>query len=65
MVHIMNYRLIIYTICIFISAFGVSGININQFIRQNRVWEARVLCIVLSIVLGYALGNFVIEFLNL
>ena len=61
----MNYSLIIYTVCIFIAAYGVSGLNINGLIRQGKVWEARVLCIILSIVLGYGLANFIIDFLNL
>ena len=61
----MQYKLLLYVFFTFVAAFGISGLNINQFIRKNRVWEARVLCMVLSFSLGYLLTNFVIDFLNL
>ena len=60
----MNYKLILYIIFTFISAYGISGLNINQFIRKNKVWEARVLVMVLSFSLGYLLTNFALAFLN-
>lgn len=60
----MNYKLILYVVFTFISAYGISGLNINQFIRKNKIWEARVLVMVLSFALGYLLTNFVLEFLN-
>ncbi len=61
----MNYKLILYIVFSFTAAFGLSSINFNNVIKNNKVIEARVLVLVLSIALGYLITNFVIDFLNL
>ncbi|MEG0794636.1 MAG: DUF1146 family protein [Bacilli bacterium] len=60
----MNYKLILYIVFTFVSAFGLSGINYSNIIKPNKVWEAKTLAMVLSFVLGYLLTNFVLDFLN-
>ena len=46
-----------------LSAFALSGINFEKIIRKNRIWETRVLVLILSLILGYLLTQFVSEFL--
>lgn len=58
----MSYKIFIYILAVFLSAFALSGINFDGFIKKNRVWEARILFILLSLALGYLVGSFVIEF---
>lgn len=62
MVNIMSYKTFIYFISIIITTFAVSGINFDGFIKKNKVWEARFLAVILSIVLGYLIGSFIIDF---
>ena len=64
MVHIMDYKIYIYVICIFVSAFAISGINFNGVFRKNTVIEARVLVLLLSLALGYLVGSLVISFIS-
>lgn len=64
MVHIMDYKIYVYVISIFISAFAISGINFNNVFRKNKVIEARVLILLLSLALGYLVGSLVISFIN-
>ena len=59
------FKTALYIICTFIAAFAVSGINFNGILKKNKVIEARVLVIVLSVVLGYLLTNFIMDFVNL
>ena len=59
----MDYKIYIYVVCIFLSAFAISGINFNNFFRKNRVIEARVLVLLLSLALGYLVGSLVISFI--
>ena len=46
-----------------LSAFALSGINFEKIIRKNRIWETRILVLLLSLVMGYLVTNFVLEFL--
>ena len=62
MVNMINYKVFIYMISAIISAYALSGVNFDVFIRKNRVWEARILAVLLSIALGYLIGSFVIDF---
>ena len=60
----MDYRVILYIIFSFISAYALSAVNFNGIIKKGKVIETRVLTILLSLALGYLLTNFVIEFVN-
>ena len=60
----MDYKIYIYVICVFISAYALSGINFNNVFRKNRVVEAKLLVLLLSLALGYLVGSLVISFVN-
>ena len=60
----MDYKVILYIIFSFISAYALSTVNFNGIIKKGKVIETRVLTILLSLALGYLLTNFVIEFVN-
>lgn len=62
--NIMNYKLLVYVFTIMLCIFSLSGINFEKFIKSNRVWETRILVVVLSLVLAYLLTNFIFEFLS-
>lgn len=54
-----------YIICSFISAFAISGINFNGLFKKDKIIEARVFVIIISLVLGYLLANFILDFINI
>ncbi len=58
------YKVLIYTFSVLISVFALSGVNFNNVFKKNYKNEAKVLIFILSISLGYLLGSFIIEFLN-
>ncbi len=60
----MSYKAYIYVISVLLSAYALSGINFNNFIKKNKALEARALVIVLSLSLGYLITNFITDFLN-
>ncbi|MBD9075290.1 DUF1146 domain-containing protein [bacterium] len=62
MENIMNYKVYLYVFFTMLSAFALSGVNFNKFLKKDRYFEARILAIILSMVLGYLLTNFVCEF---
>ena len=65
MVNIMNYKIYLYAIFLFMSIYMLSGINFEKFMRKNKVIEARLLIMTLGFIFSYLLTNFVIDFLNL
>lgn len=54
----------IYIISVLLSAFVISGINFNNFFKKNHIIEARFFILIISLIMGYLLGSFLIEFLN-
>ena len=58
----MNYKVYLYVFFTMLSAFALSDINFNKFLKKDRYFEARILAIILSIVLWYLLTNFVCKF---
>lgn len=63
MVYIMDYKIYLYFICTLFSAFALSGINFEKVIKKNKIWEVRILVLLLSLALGYLVANFIIEFI--
>lgn len=59
------YKTLIYIFCVLISVFVLSGINFNNFFKKNHVVEARIFIIIISFIMGYLLGSFIIEFLTI
>ncbi len=59
----MDYKIYLYIFFSMLSAFALSGINFEKIIRKNRIWETRILVLLLSLVMGYLVTNFVLEFL--
>lgn len=61
----MNYKLLVYVFNIMLCIFSLSGINFEKFIKRERIWETRVLVVVLALVLAYLLTNFIFDFLSI
>ena len=59
----MNYKAYIYVISVLLSAYALSSVNYDGFIKKNKAIEARVLVILLSIALGYLITNFITDFI--
>lgn len=61
----MNYKIFIYALFLFLSIFIFSGVNFNLIMKKDKIMEARLLVMSLSMALSYLLTNFVFDFLNL
>ena len=59
----MNYKIYLYIFFSMLAAFALSGIKYEKFIKKNRVWETRILVLLLSLTIGYLVTNFILEFL--
>ena len=59
------FNAFIYIICILTSVFALSGINFNNFFKKDRVWEARVFIVLISLALGYLVGSLIIALIDI
>ena len=59
----MQIKTYLYVVSVLVSAYALSGINYDGFIKKNKAIEARVLVILLSIALGYLITNFISDFI--
>ncbi len=59
----MDYSIYLYIFFSMLSAFALSGINYEKIIRKNRIWETRILVLLLSLIFGYLITKFVLEFI--
>ncbi|EKM3849171.1 DUF1146 domain-containing protein [Listeria monocytogenes] len=48
---------------IVITFWALQAINYEKFIKKNHVTQARLLFVIISIVLGYTLSNFFLDYL--
>lgn len=60
----MNYKVFIYLLMAILSAYGISGINFDGFIRKRHVLEARILAFLLVLGLSYISGSFLISIIE-
>ena len=60
----MNYKVYLYVIFTMLSAFALSGINFDKFIKKNKALEARIIVMLLSFIMGYLVTNFIADFLG-
>ena len=60
----MDYKVYIYVVFVLLSAFALSAINFEKFIKKNKILETRILLMILSFISGYLLTNFLVDFLE-
>jgi uncharacterized integral membrane protein (TIGR02327 family) len=60
----MNYKAYIYVLSVLLTAYTLSGLNFDKFIKKNKVLEARLLVLILSMSIGYLVTNFITDFIE-
>ena len=55
-------KTIIYIVSVILSCFVMTGINFNNFFKKNHIWEARIFVVIMSLIMGYLLAEFIINF---
>lgn len=58
-------KLIVYVISIVMSMYGLSCFHYENFILKGKIRAFYMLYIILSLVLGYLLGSFILEFMTI
>ncbi|NLL01972.1 MAG: DUF1146 domain-containing protein [Mollicutes bacterium] len=58
------YKAAIYIISVLTSVYALSSVNFNNFFKKNREKEAKILVLLLALALGYLVGSFIIDFIE-
>jgi uncharacterized integral membrane protein (TIGR02327 family) len=58
----MTIKAILYIISVPCSLYAIQSINFDKFLKQNRVVQARILVLILSLGLSYLAVNFIYDF---
>ncbi len=58
-------KFFVYALSLIISTFAVSGINFNNIIKRNHIWEARILSMVIILALTYLVANLIFDITNI
>ena len=65
MVNIMNYKVLIYVLMLFVSIFALSGINFMGFFKIKHELEAKIFVMLASFGLAYVSAEFFIKLIEL
>lgn len=60
-----NYKIFIYIVVTLATAFALSGINFNNLFKKERIVEAKIFIILITLSLSYLATNFIINFLEI
>ena len=55
-------KVFIYILSICISMYALNCINFEKYLKKGKVTEFHVLYIILSLILGYLLASFILDF---
>ncbi|AYV68372.1 DUF1146 domain-containing protein [Niallia circulans] len=55
--------ILIHIVFIALSWWALQSLNFEKFLRKNRVFQARVLYVLLAIIMGSVVSNFLLDYL--
>lgn len=56
-------KVIFYIIFLFLTMWSMDGLNLNKLFKQSRVYQARVIYILIAISISYLVTNFMYDFI--
>lgn len=56
------FKAVLYIVVFFATVWAMSGLNLNKFFRQNRVYQARIIYIFLAMSITYLVTNCLFDF---
>lgn len=60
----MNYKVVLYVIFVFISIFGISGLDLDKFFKKGKPLETYTLIMLVVMGIAYLATNFVLNFVE-
>lgn len=58
----MALKGLVYVLVTIITIWAVNSVNFDRFFKKNKIWEARVLYLLVCISISYLVVNFLYDF---
>jgi len=58
-------KLIVYSIMFVITLWAMEGLNINSLFKQGKIFQARIIYLLIAISISYLVTNFIYDFINI
>ena len=56
-------KVILYIFTLIMTIWAMDGIDLNRFFKQNRVYQARLIYLMLAMCISYLTTNFIYDFI--
>ena len=57
-------KLVIYAIVFIITLYSMEGLNINSLFKQGKIFQARIIYMLIAISISYMVTSFIYDFIN-
>ena len=57
-------KLVIYAIVFIVTLFSMEGLNINSLFKQGKIFQARIIYMLIAISISYMVTSFIYDFIN-
>lgn len=56
-------KAILYIFTLIMTIWAMEGLNLNKFFKQNRVYQARLIYLLIATCISYLTTNFIYDFI--
>lgn len=53
---------IIYVFTLIVTIWAMEGLDLNKFFKQSRIYQARIIYLMLAVSISYLVANFIYDF---
>lgn len=55
-------KIILYTFTLIMTIWSMEGLGLNKFFKQGRIYQARLMYLIIAICISYLVTNFIYDF---
>lgn len=56
------FKIYLYIFSLIMTIWAMEGINLNKFFKQGRIYQARIIYLIIAICISYLVTNFIYDF---
>lgn len=57
-------KIMLYIVILPLSIWAIEGLDLNRFFKQSRIYQARIIYLMVAFSITYLVANFIYDFLN-
>ena len=60
----MSIKIVVYILTTILNIYLIDSLNINNMFKKNRIVEARIVILIISISVSYLVTNYIYDFIE-